>query len=60
MKKIVHSEAIEDEWSQQRQSLAVMYDHLAQALYEVGRTDEAADMEKKVTDMGFEAGPHLY
>lgn len=56
----VQSRELEDQWKERQRGLAVMYDHLAQALYELGELDQAARLEAKVQQLGFECGPHLY
>ena len=56
----VQSRELEDQWKERQRGLAVMYDHLAQALYELGDLEQAAKWEGKVKQLGFEVGPHLY
>jgi hypothetical protein len=56
----VQSRELEDQWKERQQGLAVMYDHLAQALYELGDLEQAERFEGKVQQLGFQVGPHLY
>ena len=37
-----------------------MYDHLAQAYYELGELKQAEQCENRVRQLGFQVGPHLY
>ena len=60
LQRRVHAEDFEDRWMERRRGLAVMYDHLAQAYYELGELKQAEQCENRVRQLGFQVGPHLY
>lgn len=60
LQRRVHAEDLEDRWVERRRGLAVMYDHLAQAYYELGQLRQAEQCESRVRQLGFQVGPHLY